>query len=129
MSPRQNRQLVVQTVLMAFRQWPARTSVILYSDRDCQFTSEEYQRFLEAHHVTCSISVVGSCADNEAAESFFGVLMRKRVIDGVCILKKTGQVIKQARHTERSVVSRSRTMQARASSPWRVNRGSRSRSA
>jgi putative transposase len=79
MSPHQDRQLVVQAVLMALWQRPAHTSVILHSDRGCQFTSEEYQRFLEAHHVTCSMSAVGSCADNAAAESFFGVLKRERV--------------------------------------------------
>jgi putative transposase len=79
MSPHQDRQLVVQAVLMALWQRPARTPVILHSDRGCQFTSEEYQRFLEAHQVTCSMSAVGSCADNAAAESFFGVLKRERV--------------------------------------------------
>jgi putative transposase len=41
--------------------------------------SEEYQRFLEAHQVISSMSAVGSCADNAAAESFFGVLKRERV--------------------------------------------------
>jgi putative transposase len=79
MSPRQDRKLVVQAVLMALWQRPARTPVILHSDRGCQFTSEEYQRFLEAHQVTCSMSAVGSCADNAVAESFFGVLKRERV--------------------------------------------------
>ena len=79
MSPRQDRQLVVQAVLMARWQRPARTPVILHADRGCQFTSEEYQRFLEAHHITCSRSVGSSCADNAAAESFFGVLKRERV--------------------------------------------------
>ncbi len=79
MSPHQDRQLVVQAVLMALWQRPAQTPVILHSDRGCQFTSEEYQRFLEAHHVTCSMSAVESCADNAAAESFFGVLKRERV--------------------------------------------------
>lgn len=79
MSPRQDRQLVVQAVLMALWQRPARTPVILHSDRGCQFTSEEYQRFLAAHHITGSMSAVGSCADNAAAESFFGVLKRERV--------------------------------------------------
>lgn len=49
------------------------------SECECQFTSEEYQRFLEAHDITCSMSAVGSCADNAAAESFFGVLKRERV--------------------------------------------------
>jgi putative transposase len=79
MSPHQDRQLVVQAVLMALWQRPAQTPVILHSDRGCQFTSEQYQRFLEAHHVTCSMSAVGSCADNAAGESFFGVLKRERV--------------------------------------------------
>ena len=79
MSPRQDRQLVVQAVLMAVWQRPWRTPVILHSDRGCQFTSEEYQRFLAAHHLTGSMSAVGNCADNAAAESFFGVLKRERV--------------------------------------------------
>lgn len=79
MSPRQDRQLVVQAVLMAVWQRPDRRPVILHSDRGCQVTSDEYQYFLAAHHITCSISAVGSCADNAAAESFFGVLKRERV--------------------------------------------------
>jgi putative transposase len=37
------------------------------------------QPILAAHQVTCSMSAVGSCADNAAAESFFGVLKRERV--------------------------------------------------
>jgi putative transposase len=79
MSPRQDRQLGVQAVLRALWQRPARTPVILHSDRGCQFTSEEYQQFLAAHQVPCSMSAVGSCADNAAAESFFGRLKRERV--------------------------------------------------
>ena len=31
-----------------------------------------------AHRITCSMSAVGSCADNAAAESLFGVLKRNR---------------------------------------------------
>ena len=79
MSPRQDRQLVIQAVLMAVWQRPGRTPVILHSDRGCQFTSDEYQHFLAAHHIICSMSAIGSCADNAAAESFFGVLKRERV--------------------------------------------------
>ena len=79
MRPRQDRQLVVQAVLMALWPRPDRTPVIVHSDRGCQFTAEEYQRFLEAHQVIGSMSAVGSCADNAAAESFFGVLKRERV--------------------------------------------------
>ena len=64
---------------MAVCKRPGRTSVILQSDRGCQFTSEEYQQFFTAHRLTCSMSALGSCADNAAAESFLGVLKRKRV--------------------------------------------------
>jgi putative transposase len=79
MSPRQERQLVIQAVLMALWQRPDRRPVILHSDRGCQFTSEEYQRFLAGHNLVCSMSSVGSCADNAAAEGFFGLLKRERV--------------------------------------------------
>jgi putative transposase len=79
MSARQDCQLVVQAVLMAIWQRPTRTPVILHSDRGCQFTADEYQQFLVAHQVTCSMSAVGSCADNAAAESIFGRLKRERV--------------------------------------------------
>ncbi len=79
MSARQDRQLVLQAVLMALWQRPNRSPVILHSDRGCQFTSDEYQRFLKGHQLQSSMSAVGSCADNAAAESFFGMLKRERV--------------------------------------------------
>ena len=55
----QQNQLVIQAVLMAVWQRLGRTPVILHSDRGGQFISEEYQRFLEAHQVICSMSAVG----------------------------------------------------------------------
>jgi putative transposase len=79
MSKRQQRSLVLQAVLMALWQREDRTPVILHSDRGTQFTSDEYQRFLAGHNLTCSMSAVGTCADNAAAESFFGLLKRDRV--------------------------------------------------
>lgn len=79
MSLRQDSQLVLQAVLMAVWQRKGETPVVLHSDRGTQFASDEYQRFLAKHNLTCSMSAVGSCADNAAAESFFGVLKRERV--------------------------------------------------
>ncbi len=79
MSHRQTRDLVMQAVLMALWQRDERTPVILHSDRGCQFTSGEYQRFLKGHNLICSMSAVGSCADNAAMEGFFGLLKRERV--------------------------------------------------
>jgi putative transposase len=79
MSSRQDRQLVIQAVLMALWQRTDRSPVTLHSDRGCQFTSDEYQRFLQGHQIRSSMSAVGTCADNAAAESFFGLLKRERV--------------------------------------------------
>ena len=79
MSHRQTRELVLQSVLMALWQRTERSPVILHSDRGCQFTSGEYQRFLKGHNLICSMSAVGSCADNASMEGFFGLLKRERV--------------------------------------------------
>ena len=79
MSHRQDRQLVIQSVLMALWQRQEKTPVILHSDRGCQFTSDEYQRFLKGHNLISSMSAVGSCADNAAVEGFSGQLKRERV--------------------------------------------------
>ena len=79
MSHRQTRDLVLQAVLMALWQREDRSPVILHSDRGCQFTSGEYQRFLDGHNLVCSMSAVGSCGDNAAMEGFFGLLKRERV--------------------------------------------------
>ncbi len=78
-SPRQDRQLVLQVVLMALWQRTDRSPVVLHADRGCQFTSDECQRFLKGHQIRSSMSAVGTCADNAAAESFFGLLKRERV--------------------------------------------------
>ena len=78
MSTTQDRQLVLQAVLMACWQRPDREPVILHSDRGTQFTSYEYQDFLKDHHLTLSMSAVGHCGDNAPAEGFFGMLKRER---------------------------------------------------
>ena len=79
MSHRMETQFVIQAVLMALWQKKNRVPVILHSDRGSQFTSHEYQCFLKDHNITSSMSAVGSCYDNAAAESFLGVLKRERV--------------------------------------------------
>ncbi len=79
MSHRMEKQLVIQAVLMALWQKQNAASVILHSDRGSQYTSHEYQHFLKTHGIVSSMSAVGSCYDNAAAESFFGLLKRERV--------------------------------------------------
>ena len=79
MSHSMEKQLVIQAVLMAVWQKSHDQPAILHSDRGSQFTSHEYQKFLSDHNLVSSMSAVGSCYDNAAAESFFGLLKRERV--------------------------------------------------
>jgi len=79
MSRTQDRSMVINAVLMALWQRKGDDPVVLHSDRGTQFTSDDYQQFLADHNVLCSMSAVGHCADNAAAEGFFGMLKRERV--------------------------------------------------
>jgi transposase InsO family protein len=45
-----------------------------HSDRGCTYTSDQYQRVLEANQIRCSMSRRGNCWDNAVAESFFSTL-------------------------------------------------------
>ena len=64
---------------MALWQRQGAAPVIVHSDRGCQFTSTDCQRFLKGHNLICSMSAVDSCADNASMEGFFGLLKRERV--------------------------------------------------
>ena len=79
MQPRLTRDLVMQAVLMAVWQRRSPETVILHSDRGTQNTVQEFQAFLQAHGIVSSMSGVGNCYDSAVAESFFGLLKRKRV--------------------------------------------------
>lgn len=67
---------------MAVWQKRSRQGVILHSDRGTQYTSQEFQAFLQAHGIVSRMSGVRNCYDNAVAESFFGLLKRERVHRG-----------------------------------------------
>ena len=79
MSPCQNTDMVIRAVMMAVSQREGGAKTILHSDRGTQFTSVAYQDYLKGNRLVSSMSAVGSCADNAAAEGFFGRLKRERV--------------------------------------------------
>ena len=62
---------------MALWQREDREALFLHSDRGCQFMSDEYQRFLRGHNLICSMSAVGSCADNAHLSRRVGTLAHK----------------------------------------------------
>jgi transposase InsO family protein len=70
---RTNRRLLEQTI--ATRR--PRPGLIHHSDRGRQYASDDYQRVLQRHGITCSMSRIGNCWDNSPMESFFATLKRE----------------------------------------------------
>ena len=71
--------LVISALLMAVWRRQPNQEVIVPSDQGSQFSSHEWQNFLEAHHLVASQSRRGNCYDNAVAESFFQLLKRERI--------------------------------------------------
>ena len=79
MGSRINTDLVLRALVMALWRRQPKASVLLHSDQGCQFTSEDWQKFLKANRLVSSMSRRGNCHDNAVAESFFQLLKRERV--------------------------------------------------
>lgn len=79
MQSRMTRDLVMQALLMAvWRRRPQQT-VTVHSDQGSQYTSHDWQAFLQQHNLVASMSRRGNCHDNAVAESFFQLLKRERI--------------------------------------------------
>ncbi|MDO8985581.1 MAG: IS3 family transposase [Cypionkella sp.] len=79
MQGRTYADLPLQALLMAVWRRKPKTKVQVHSDQGSQFTSYEWQAFLEQHNLTQSMSRRGNCWDNAVAESFFNLLKRERI--------------------------------------------------
>ena len=79
MQSRIDRELVISALLMAIWRRQPEGKVLLHSDQGCQFTSHDWQDFLEANNFTVSMSRRGNCYDNAVVESFFQLLKRERI--------------------------------------------------
>ena len=78
MSGQMTAQLVTDALLMAiWRRGPVK-ALLHHSDQGSQYTSEQFQRLLTQHGITCSMSRSGNCWDNAAMESFFSTLKTER---------------------------------------------------
>ena len=79
MSATMTAQLVTDALVMAIWRRGKPDTLLHHSDRGSQYTSEQFQRLLADHGVTCSMSRSGNCWDNAAMESFFSSLKIERV--------------------------------------------------
>lgn len=79
MQSRMTRDLVMQALLMAIWRRRPRQTVTVHSDQGSQYTSHDWQHFLQQHNLAASMSRRGNCHDNAVAESFFQLLKRERI--------------------------------------------------
>ena len=79
MQSRMTTDLALQALLMAVWRRKPKNTVTIHSDQGSQFTSREWQMFLQQHNLDASMSRRGNCHDNAVAESFFQLLKRERI--------------------------------------------------
>ena len=70
-----DRHLTLKALEMALKRRRCPDAGLLHhSDQGCTYASEDYQRRLDTHGITCSMSRRGNCYDNAAMEAFFSSL-------------------------------------------------------
>ena len=72
-------ELVTDALVMAIWRRGKPEALIHHSDRGSQYTSDQFQRLMADHGVTCSMSRSGNVWDNAAMESFFSSLKTERI--------------------------------------------------
>jgi putative transposase len=81
MGERIDSRLVVDALQMAVARRLPGAGLVAHSDRGSQYASEHYQRLLDRHGITCSMSRRGNCWDNAPMESFFASLKKELIHD------------------------------------------------
>jgi putative transposase len=69
-----DRHLALSALTMALNRRCPDIGLLHHSDQGCTYASEDYQRRLEAHGLTCSMSRKGNCYDNAVMEAFFSTV-------------------------------------------------------
>ena len=69
-----DRHLALHALTMALNRRCPDVGLLHHSDRGCTYASEDYQRRLEVHGITCSMSRTGDCYDNAVMEAFFSTV-------------------------------------------------------
>ena len=69
-----DRHLAMRALEMAIKRRCPEAGLLHHSDQGCTYASEDYQKKLAAHGITCSMSRRGNCHDNAVMESFFSTV-------------------------------------------------------
>lgn len=74
LSASNDRYLALRALNAALQRRRPGTGLLHHTDQGSPYASEDYQRVLAEHGITCSMSRRGNCYDNAVAESFFSTL-------------------------------------------------------
>ena len=74
MSAVNDRYLAIRALDMAIKRRCPGAGLLHHSDQGSPYASEDYQRILDAHGITCSMSRRANCYDNAVMESFFSTV-------------------------------------------------------
>ena len=80
MKAERDAPLVMDALMMAVWRRGKADALVHHSDQGSQYTSEQFQRLLADHGITCSMSRSGNVWDNSAMESFFSSLKTERTV-------------------------------------------------
>jgi putative transposase len=69
-----DRHLTLKALGMALKRRCPAAGLLHHSDRGSTYASEDYQRMLDAHGITGSMSHTGDCYDNAVMEAFFSTV-------------------------------------------------------
>jgi putative transposase len=69
-----DRHLTLKALGMALKRRCPDAGLLHHSDRGSTYASEDYQRMLDAHRITCSMSRTANCHDNAVMEAFFSTV-------------------------------------------------------
>ena len=69
-----DRHLVIKALQMALKRREPPAGLLHHSDQGSPYASEGYQRIINAHHMTGSMSRRGNCYDNAVMESWFSTV-------------------------------------------------------
>jgi transposase InsO family protein len=72
-----DRRLTLTALEMAVRRRCPEPGLLHHSDRGCTYTCEDYQKYLAARGITCSMSRRANCYDNAVMESFFATVKKE----------------------------------------------------
>ena len=78
MSATMAAQLVADALMMAVWRRGKPGALLHHSDQGSQYSSEQFQKLLADHEISCSMSRSGNVWDNAAMESFFSSLKTER---------------------------------------------------